>query len=62
MTMSEPMSPVRDTGRVISEALLQRMRGPVLDRTHPNYDAARRVWNGLIDRRPAVIACCAGHR
>jgi FAD/FMN-containing dehydrogenase len=55
MTMSEPMSPTRE----ISEALLQRMRGPVLDRNHPDYDAARRVWNGLIDRHPAVIARCA---
>ena len=55
MTMSEPVSPTRE----ISEALLQRMRGPVLDRNHPDYDAARRVWNGLIDRHPAVIARCA---
>jgi FAD/FMN-containing dehydrogenase len=55
MTMSEPTSPAR----TISEALRQRMHGPVLDRTHPDYDAARRVWNGLIDRHPAVIARCA---
>ncbi len=59
MTISEPTSPARETHEAIKEALLHRMRGPVLDRTHPDYDAARRVWNGLIDRHPAVIARCA---
>jgi hypothetical protein len=41
-------------------ALRQQLRGEVIDREHPLYDAARRVWNGLIDRHPAVIARCAG--
>jgi FAD/FMN-containing dehydrogenase len=33
-------------------------RGAVLTRSSAGYDAARRVWNGAFDRRPAVIARC----
>jgi FAD/FMN-containing dehydrogenase len=36
------------------------LRGEVLVPGSPGYDAARRVWNGAIDRRPACIARCAG--
>lgn len=44
----------------VVQALQAALRGAVLDRGHPGYDEARRVWNGLIDRRPAVIARCTG--
>ena len=27
----------------------------VVGRVHPDFDAARRVWNGLFDRRPAAV-------
>lgn len=37
-----------------------KMRGDVLGHGDPDYDAARRVWNGMVDRRPALIARCAG--
>jgi FAD/FMN-containing dehydrogenase len=32
--------------------------GQALAPDHPEYDGARSVWNGAIDRRPAVIARC----
>jgi hypothetical protein len=34
--------------------------GEVVRPESPNYEEHRRVWNGSIDRRPAVIARCAG--
>jgi len=33
-----------------------RVSGPVLSPNDPGYDEARRVHNGLVDRRPALIA------
>ena len=35
------------------------MEGPVIGPGDPGFDDGRRVWNGGIDRRPAVIARCA---
>ena len=40
-------------------ALAEHLTGGVITPDHPEYDAARRVWNGMIDRRPALIARCA---
>jgi FAD/FMN-containing dehydrogenase len=34
--------------------------GEVVIRDNPGYEAARVVWNGMIDRRPAFVARCAG--
>jgi len=35
-------------------------RGALLRPGEDGYDEARRIWNGAIDRRPALIARCAG--
>lgn len=39
--------------------LRQRMQGDVLMQGDTGYDAARAIWNGMINRRPAIIARCA---
>ena len=40
------------------DALRPHFRGEILTPSSPGYDAARRLWNGMIDRRPAAIARC----
>jgi hypothetical protein len=51
----------RDAGGAaeLVSALGSTLRGDVIRPSNPDYDAARAVWNGLIDRRPAAIARCA---
>ncbi len=38
--------------------LRSRFRGDLLDPANPGFDTARVVWNGMIDRRPKLIARC----
>jgi FAD/FMN-containing dehydrogenase len=42
-----------------ASALAERMTGAVISPAHPDYDDARRVWNGMIDKYPLAIARCA---
>ena len=37
-----------------------RLRGQLVVSADPQYENARRVWNGNVDRRPALVARCAG--
>jgi FAD/FMN-containing dehydrogenase len=40
------------------EQLRSRVRGEIIVRGDAAYDAARRVYNGMIDKRPGLIARC----
>ena len=35
-------------------------RGELITPEHADYDDARAVWNGTVDRRPRLIARCTG--
>jgi FAD/FMN-containing dehydrogenase len=39
-------------------ALAGRLRGDLIRPADGAYDQARKIWNGLIDRKPALIARC----
>lgn len=43
-----------------TEDFRTRHRGPVLEPGQPGYDEACALWNGMIRRRPAVVARCTG--
>ncbi|NCF73957.1 MAG: FAD-binding protein [Gammaproteobacteria bacterium] len=38
------------------------MTGPVLLSGHPDYNGARKIWNGMHDKRPALIARCMNNQ
>lgn len=42
------------------EKVKSRVRGELIRRGDPGYDEARKVFNGMIDKRPALIVRCAG--
>ena len=42
------------------EQFKARLRGQVIEPHDAGYDTARTIWNVMIERRPALIAQCAG--
>ena len=59
------LQPVFDpAGNALDEVSIAELRsalkGPVLRQPDEGYDAARALWNGMIDKRPGLIAQCTG--
>src|SRR5881392_2314115 len=52
------------TGNSIANEAVEQfqagLRGPLLRPGNDAYDPARKLWNGMFDRKPALIARCAG--
>jgi FAD/FMN-containing dehydrogenase len=54
------MTTAVDTKALEFDALRSDFLGELIQPDDTTYDDARRVWNGQIDRRPALIARCHG--
>src|SRR5262245_36729929 len=57
-------APTRAPAKTISQdmvsALRAKVRGTVALPGEDGYEAARTIWNGMIDRRPALVVRCLG--
>lgn len=61
MAVTEPtLFPLRILDQDTLERFRQSLRGQALVLGDDGYDAARQVWNAMIDRHPALIVRCAG--
>jgi FAD/FMN-containing dehydrogenase len=58
------ISTTHEASGTLTKAAIERfgreLRGQLLRPGETGYDAARAVWNAMIDKRPAMIARCAG--
>src|SRR5260221_139508 len=46
------------SGLAAARDLRAAMQGKVVERGDDSYDRARKVWNGAVDHRPALVAFC----
>src|SRR5258708_5075920 len=55
-----PLTEVMLVDQSAIEGFKASLRGPLLQAADPDYGEARKVWNSMIDKCPALIARCAG--
>jgi FAD/FMN-containing dehydrogenase/pimeloyl-ACP methyl ester carboxylesterase len=65
--IEQPEAFLRALGLALGEAAEAGLghagfEGEIVGRMHPRYDEHRRVFNAMVDRRPALIARCADAR
>src|SRR5215216_1522084 len=65
MAMAElRIVPLTGAGAALGESVVEQfgsgLRGELLRPGDAGYEEARKVWNGLIDKHPALIVRCAG--
>ncbi len=60
MTIREAATGIGPVDDAAIQAFQESVRGELLRPGDRGYDAARTVWNAMIDRRPALIVRCAG--
>ncbi len=53
-------TPIAGLEKTDIETLKASLQGELLQPDDDGYDSARRVWNGMINRKPALIVRCAG--
>ena len=55
---------VNRNGMVVGETAIQDLKailgGELLRPSDDGYDTARKIWNGMIDKRPGFIVRCSG--
>src|SRR5262245_5797986 len=60
-TMTAPTSQrVGQPGDTVTGMGIPGFRGELIAAGHADYEHARAVWNGMVDRRPRLIARCTG--
>src|SRR5712691_992038 len=57
---SSPAKQTAIVGEASVQELKKQLRGELLGPGDGGYNAARSVWNAMVDRRPALIIRCAG--